>query len=327
MEYVTNFQWKIEKFTTVASLDGPKILISEDFSINGTTARAYLVFCHSTMFSGNSCSLFICVKVIDKTVTGKTSVNLWINNTADKRMGDQNALNCRSFFDRMNFMGYEKFVLKSVIYPPSPFIRKDTVIVRCQIRFTPFKGKNESARPVSFSSERILEGSLVLCGKKPFYVAKHLLISRSDYFKTLLESGSDEEKTGIIRLETMNKKDSSKFKHFIFFDRCASVQNLYEFADKNKLNQLKAECKQRLLSRIGENELLVSLKIGLAYDDTELKDHALDFLKIRFSWKTELAYFETREWIRFAASDLKLALKIKVAAYKAIGILAENYSL
>jgi len=335
MEYVTDFEWKIEKFMTVASLDGPKILISEDFSINGTTASAYLVFCHSTMFSSNCCSIFICVKLLDKKVIGKTSVNLWVDNTAGERMGNQKVLNCRSFFDRLGFIGHEKFVLKPALYPPSKFIHEDTVIVRCQVRLTSGNAKNEnsSAKPITISSDKILEGSLVIFKKTPFYVAKHLLISRSDYFKALLESGNREEKAGIFRLETPDKTNLSKFKHFIFVGHSSddwtfnSVQRMYPLADKYKLDQLKTECKQRLLSTIGEIELLVCLKIGFIYDDNELKGHALDGLKIRFYSKSELVYFNSSPWINFAASDLKLALKIKVAAYKAVGILAENYSL
>jgi len=333
MEYVTDFAWTIKDFVPVPSPDEPKILISEDFSINGTTASAYLVFCHSTMPSRTGCSLFICTKVTDKNGTGNTSVHFWITKTEGKRIANRPAQIRENSLDRIECRGYDFFVSKHALIPSSPFMQGDIFIVRCHLRFKPDNAKKNYAVPLSFSSDKILEGSLVICGKKPFYVAKHFLISRSNYFKTLLESGNREEKAGIIRLEQMDFDTLSQFKHSIYFGHFSdgwsfeSIQHLHTLAGKYQFDQFKAECKRQILNTMGETELVVWLKIGFVADDTELKEHSFSALRMRFYLKTEFVYFYSDQWINFAAKNLKLALEIKVAAYKAVGILPENYSL
>jgi len=67
--------------------------------------------------------------------------------------------------------------------------------------------------------------------------------------------------------------------------------------------------------------------MGFIHDDSELKDYSLNKLRECFSPKTEVAYFESEEWIRFSAENLSLALPIKVEIYKAVRMLPINYSL
>jgi hypothetical protein len=154
---------------------------------------------------------------------------------------------------------------------------------------------------------------------------------RSDYFKRLLEGNTVEARTGIIHLEDMRSDTMKKFVYFMnvgtFVSGYNTLEELYELAYRYESDQLKVACKSKYLSSMGMDYLLDSLRIGFIYDDLELKGHAIDKLKRCYSPPSSLCYFKTIKWIKFAATDLRLALKIKVAAYKAGGILAENYEL
>jgi len=148
---------------------------------------------------------------------------------------------------------------------------------------------------------------------------------RSKYFKRLLEEETPEAQTGIIHLENIRNDTMRKLAYCMsigtFVSSCDALEELYELAYRYESDQLKAECKSKCLGSMRMDYLLTSLKIGFIYDDLELKKHAIYYLKERYYPKSSLGYFETDDWIKFAATNLRLALEIKVSAYKAVGIL------
>jgi len=333
MEYVTNYKWAIDRFTTVASLDGPKILISEGFLIPGANARGYFALCHSTPFSGNGISLFLCINDVQTTAAKKPPIiYLWISKKDGKRLGEQKELkDDNGIFNRIECNEFN-MCLTSDLYPPTSFLRDDTLVIECQIRVK-LDEKTLQVKTRSISLSNVWEGCLVYSGQKQFYVPRDRMMSVSIYFKNLLESDDENAQAGLIQLKNMNDGTFSEFKYLVIFGRPRenllfdSVQDLYAFAVNYKFDQLKETCKQRLLRVETENNLIICLKLGYIYDDKKLENYSLRKLRERFLFKPEFVYFKSEEWIKFAAEDLSLALMIKVAIYKAVGTLPMNYSL
>jgi len=249
-EYVTNYKWTVDRFTTRASLDGPNILISEDFKMQETNARGYFALCHSTPFSGNGISLFLCIeKVRNYAVKNPPIFYFSISNKDGERLGEQKELKgYYGIFNSINYNGFKNMCLKSDLYPPSPFLRDDTLVVECQLRFKYGEvppGEMLQVRTKSIPLSRVHKGCLVYSGQKQFYVAGYRLSSSSAYFKTLMESNDENMKAGIIQLETISDFAFSELKRLILFGYSFETlsfdwtRNFYALADKYKFDRLK----------------------------------------------------------------------------------------
>jgi len=333
MKYTTCFEWTINNFTTVASPDGlNSAIISKDFSISGTTATAYLAFCHTNPFCNDKCSLFLQVRNVENATIKETTVKLSINNKEDKRIGKRKTLTRLNLLNSLNFIGFASVVPKTKLYPPdSSFIKDDMINIRCKISCT--IGENALVQVDKISSNEVFEGCIIRSDQKEFCASKRLLSSRSTFFESFLTLENEDARSGRIRLPTVDHEVFYELKHFIFFGRSSdnwplkSIESLYAIACKCLFYYLKSECKWRLLDTKDETELIICLKMGFCYNDNELKVHSLTNLQTRFFPKSELFYFETIEWMKFAARELKLALQIKIEAYKAVGILSKDYDL
>jgi len=315
---------------TAAPDDGPKILISEDFKIPGTNASGYFAFCHSTPFSGKGVSLFLCIKEVKMACIGEPIVYLWISNKDGRLLGERKELKNDGIFNRINYNGFSNMCARSALYPPSPFLRDDTLIIGCHILIKLGEVLPEGMLTVITNSiflGKVWDGCLVYSGQKQFYVEKMFLFLCSANFKNLLESNGKNAQPELIQLKNMGDYAFSEFRRLVLcrpasgFWSFDSIQDCYTLADKYKFDQLKEMCKQKLLCALTEKRLIICLSIALIYDDNELKDYSFGKLRKRFSSKSELVYFKSGEWIRFASENLSLALNIKEEIYKAVGIL------
>jgi len=326
--YITRFKWKINHVTAVASSASPNSsLFSENFLINGTSATACLIFVHTNPNSQEFCSLFLKGTSADPNARGKAKYEFWIENKEHQRIGAQIEREYNP--KRIGMVGVGHFALRSKIYLPSPFIRENTIIIKCVVKYAVDSSKkDENAKLIP--SDKTINGCTLESNRLHFYVPRYLLIMQSNYFKRLLEEETPEARTGIIHIENIRNDTMKKFVYFMsmgtFFPTYDMFEELYALAYRYESDQLKAECKSKCLSSKKMGHLIDSLKLGFIYDDKDLKEHATYHLKKRYSPQTSLGYFETDEWIKFAATDLRLALKIKVAAYKSVGSLPMNYT-
>jgi len=282
--YITRFKWKINHVTAVASSASPNSsLFSENFLINGTSATACLIFVHTNPNSQEFCSLFLKGTSADPNARGKAKYEFWIENKEHQRIGAQIEREYNP--KRIGMVGVGHFALRSKIYLPSPFIRENTIIIKCVVKYAVDSSKkDENAKLIP--SDKNINGCTLESNRLHFYVPRYLLIMQSNYFKRLLEEETPEAQTGIIHLENIRNDTMRKLAYCMsigtFVSSCDALEELYELAYRYESDQLKAECKSKCLGSMRMDYLLTSLKIGFIYDDLELKKHAIYYLKERY---------------------------------------------
>jgi len=264
--YITRFEWTITYVTAVVSPTSPNsALFSEPFLINGTSASACLVFAHTHSTDQEFCSLFLKGKSADQNARGQAIYNFWIENKAGKRVGAQFERDYH--LKRIGMVGVGHFARKSKVYKPSSFIKDDTIIIKCNVKYT-VDGSKAGEDTKVISSGNMISGLALEYNQKHYYVPRYLLIMQSNYFKHLLESETTEARTGIIHIEDIGNDAMNRLVYFVndgtFTANYDTLEEMYGLANRYESDQLKAECKSKYLSSTWERGLLNSLKMGFS---------------------------------------------------------------
>lgn len=164
----TRARWKIENFSIVASRDDPKrMLFGGDFSLFKSRLRFCLRFDPTNLNeygNKNYSSLFIVPRNLDNERPVTLEWKLWIENTDGRTIREQACIDCfwislrsctldsKRVFSMPRGWGYSQFVSYTQLYPPSDFVKNDTIFVCCEIcrdvsqpDFRPFELENKAA--------------------------------------------------------------------------------------------------------------------------------------------------------------------------------------
>jgi len=283
--YTTLFTWKIEEFSTVASLEGPNsALFSKDFLVNGTNAMVCLIFCPNNSISNDHCSLFFQGKVPDESVQIPVTYKLCIANMIGGVISEKNAI--MHSLNNISVSGSEDFIPKFDLYPPGNFIQDNALFIACEVTYTASTPISESVSKEIFSTD-VIEGCTILCGEIDILVPKHLLAFRFNYFKSIFKSQTAEAKSGRIQIEETESSILEEFYHFIhcgqLSSNCKHVEELYALADRYQSDLLKTECELFCLNSTNEKDLQSCFKIGSTYGIEELMEYAFDQSKKDFN--------------------------------------------
>jgi len=183
----------------------------------------------------------------------------------------------------------------------------DTLCVRSEITFVGAPSSDEtdslSRRDPSFDDDlrRLFSDPsdadmTIVVGEKTFKVHKNLLKARSNYFRTLFESGMAETRTNEVTIEDADPKI---FKHFLeYLYTGLAPKSLIEVAwellplsDRFDAPMLKNKCERAIISHISAANALKGLQLAHSHCCSDLIDKCLPY--IRADLKSLKA---TKEW-------------------------------
>ena len=122
----------------------------------------------------------------------------------------------------------------------------------------------------------------IRCGGKVYDCHKNILASRSQVFKTMLESNMKEKMTGNIEIKNMDHEVFEDLMKYIYSGVAPNIdahpQELFAAADLYQLEKLKELCELKLCSRFDVSNCIDLLILGDLHNAKKLKVSALEFV-------------------------------------------------
>jgi len=122
----------------------------------------------------------------------------------------------------------------------------------------------------------------IRCGGKVYDCHKNILASRSQVFKTMLESNMKEKMTGDIEIKNMDHEVFEDLLKYIYSGVAPNIdahsQELFAAADLYQLEKLKELCELKLCSRFDVSNCIDLLILGDLHNAKKLKVAALEFV-------------------------------------------------
>jgi len=280
MEHITQFKWIISDFSTITSSNS--ILISEDFTINGTKAQICLILLNPR--SGVCFSFLHQVKVADKNLQSFVPVNIILENLDGQRIGLKTDYKCR--LDSKVTSTIENSIRKANLFSEISSHGK-CLFVRCEVKCTATNTITTDLNKIY--SDKVLEGITIHIGSVMYYVPKQISASRFKAFRHILNVN-----TSHIKIDKMELKVIPNFINFIYFGEFSnSFEELFPLLDKYQSRDLNDKCKMHFLALTELDDLIRCLMMGFVCKDEGLKRHALNGLKVNYPTQTEIKYFES----------------------------------
>merc|ERR1719342_1871137 len=134
----------------------------------------------------------------------------------------------------------------------------------------------------------------IRCGGKVYDCHRNILASRSQVFKTMLESNMKEKLTGEIEIKNICMNVFEDLLKYIYSGVAPNIdahsQELFAAADLYQLEKLKELCELKLCSRFDVSNCIDLLIFGDLYNAQKLKAAALEFVS------KNLHKMKTSEW-------------------------------
>jgi len=328
MESSCTFAWKINKFSSRTENNG-EYFVSEEFTIQGpgkmksrwyvmvyprgeTAESCEFVSIYLKNNSGEDVNARFTVFALDDSDEKKTL----INEKEVKKFtagGNQTSWGIRKCIGRNSLTQYTPDERLTLICEVTV-----TGDIKNSIEYVEKKKKKEKKNVVLFSNfhhkkltqdfESIINSQeysdiTVTCGNKEFKCHKIILTSRSQVFKTMLESNMKERETGSIEIKDMKLEVFEDLLRYIYTGEAPNIDEhageLFAAADLYQLEHLKELCEVKLCAGIEITNCISLLVLGELHHASTLKASALKFvsknmLKINSSeWKQSLIAYPT----------------------------------
>lgn len=156
---------------------------------------------------------------------------------------------------------------------------------------------------------------LLACGDCSFPAHKNVLSSRSDVFKTMLQSDMMESSTGSVEIADIEPTTFKEFLGYIYTGKLPELTvelatELYEVGDKYAVDALKARCGDILKENVTLENACGLLILADRHSDPEFKEYVM-----RYIVKEEIPLV-SEEWSDFCSGHPDLAIEILNRAYR-----------
>jgi len=123
---------------------------------------------------------------------------------------------------------------------------------------------------------------IIRCDDKVYDCHKNILASRSQVFKTMLESNMKEKMTGDIEIKNMDQEVLKDLLKYIYSGVAPNIEEhtleLLAAADQYQIEKLKELCEMKLCTRLDTTNCIEFLILGDLHHSKALKTAALEYL-------------------------------------------------
>uniref|UniRef100_A0A0K0F3D5 Speckle-type POZ protein-like (inferred by orthology to a human protein) n=1 Tax=Strongyloides venezuelensis TaxID=75913 RepID=A0A0K0F3D5_STRVS len=319
---VTNFKYKytIQNFSQYFAYTGEKI-VSPTFIIGDKERSEWCLLVYPNSYNEESKGYVSVGLIMLKPDKAKVKFSLSILNDKKEEENVKFVTESEDFVKDMG-LGFSQFVKRDFLLNESNgLLNNNKLTIQCEAYISDLKTENHDnpqtsmnisipQSKLSFDYGNLYDSSsfydcVIKVEDKEIKAQKAILAVRSPAFHEIFTSASDESQTNIIEIKDFNVKVVENMLKFIYNDEVSDIEDManeiFEIANKYKLDRLKAISEQSMCDSLTTDNVLERFALSDKYPTERLKKCCEELIL-----KNMECLKKTKDWKKYIHSNPSL---------------------
>jgi len=324
MESPTLFKWNNVDCNYIRDEPGESSY-SPAFKLKGSEIKFNIVLVHENEEEGDHCPLWLHLSNLGGEESVDVKFRLWIENSAGIKFMENPLEFIRSF----NYIGQEEgnpmFISHERLFSAElGFERNNSITFCCEIlRINPLRELSdfEFREQIYSLYEAGVAGDCILkVEDQDFKVPKNILMAGSDVFDCMFASGTQESRTGVVKLEDVSVEIIQMFIKYLHLGSHLKelnqfAEDLFIFADRYVVRNLIDLCIDHMIKTFRAENIVRRLQIAFVYNSAELKNRALFYISDYSSEGNMYNILKSASWMNLLRKDPEVGNEILIACF------------
>jgi len=324
MESPTLFKWRYVDYHYIRDEPGESSY-SPVFKLKGSEVKFQIVLAHENEEEGDHCPMWLQLSSLGNEESVDVKFRLWIENSAGTKFMEEPLELENSFIYEDQKDGDELFISHERLFSAElGFERNDSITFCCEIlRIKPPRELSdlEFREQIYSLHEAGVTGDCILkVEDQDFKVPKNILMAGSDVFDRMFDSGTQESRTGVAKLEDVSVEIIQMFIKYLHLgghlkELNQFAEDLFIFADRYVVRNLIDLCMNHMVNTFRAENIVRRLQIAFVYNNAELKNHALFYVSDYSSEGNVYNILKSASWMDLLREDPEVANEILIAFF------------